>query len=522
MAAQQSIRDRIRELKFSNCRVRVENVDAQESFSNILVCVIGRISNDRQPARKFVQSFVLAPQLNGFYVLNDISRFLKDDDEDEVSQEQEQAQPAPAPAPVAAAAAPAAPAPAPAQAEAAPVEVAKAEPAPAVEETEKKQPVSQPETAPATQTEAALKDVPAPAAAAPTDSREPKTVDNVAGEVVVEAKLNEEKAEEQKQGEAKKEEKEASPEVKEELKPSTTISEEKTNVSAPPAASAVNVAQEPVPSGVKEPTATPAEDSKAPAPAASPKKPTPTATPAPPTRKTWASVASKSSSGAATPSTSTPPRSAAAAPQQKTPPPSATANNVNTASAPTNAPSPAPSAAAQSPPQFRTQTPPLNSSTSNAVGGEWQTAGSENAGRRHQNPANHQFPHVRGGPVDPEHITHGYLRNIGPNITEEQIREAFSKHGALKNVAVNRPRACGFVQFAEPAGFQACAAANPHVIGSDNIILEPRKMTGNPNNNRRQSQGGRNMGNPRFNKGARHVSGASAPKGRGQPQQQSA
>lgn len=57
------------------------NVDSQASFDNILVSVIGEISNKSEPSRKFVQTFVLAEQPNGYYVLNDIFRYLTEDEE---------------------------------------------------------------------------------------------------------------------------------------------------------------------------------------------------------------------------------------------------------------------------------------------------------------------------------------------------------------------------------------------------------------------------------------------------------
>lgn len=81
------------------------NVDSQASFDNILITVIGEISNKSEPSRKFVQTFVLAEQPNGYYVLNDIFRYLTEEDE-EVSNEE----PAPAAEPKEAPEAPAEPA----------------------------------------------------------------------------------------------------------------------------------------------------------------------------------------------------------------------------------------------------------------------------------------------------------------------------------------------------------------------------------------------------------------------------
>ncbi len=63
--------------------MRVLNVDSQESFKNIVVQVIGEMSNKAAPHRKFVQTFVLAEQPNGYFVLNDIFRYIVEEDEEE-------------------------------------------------------------------------------------------------------------------------------------------------------------------------------------------------------------------------------------------------------------------------------------------------------------------------------------------------------------------------------------------------------------------------------------------------------
>src|SRR5436190_23742882 len=73
----------MKELDIQDCKVRVLNVDSQASFENIVVQVIGEMSNKSEPHHRFVQTFVLATQQNGYYVLNDIFRYLNDD-EDEI------------------------------------------------------------------------------------------------------------------------------------------------------------------------------------------------------------------------------------------------------------------------------------------------------------------------------------------------------------------------------------------------------------------------------------------------------
>lgn len=47
-----------------------------------MIQVIGAMSNRSEPHRKFVQTFNLAPQNNGYYVLNDIFRYLLDEEEE--------------------------------------------------------------------------------------------------------------------------------------------------------------------------------------------------------------------------------------------------------------------------------------------------------------------------------------------------------------------------------------------------------------------------------------------------------
>lgn len=69
------------------------NVDAQSSGTNIVIQVIGEISNRAAPHRKFVQTFVLAPQDNGFYVLNDIFRYIVDEEEQLETENDEVQQP---------------------------------------------------------------------------------------------------------------------------------------------------------------------------------------------------------------------------------------------------------------------------------------------------------------------------------------------------------------------------------------------------------------------------------------------
>jgi hypothetical protein len=74
-------------MEIQDCKVRVLNVDSQASFQNIVVQVIGEMSNKSEPHHKFVQTFVLAEQPNGYFVLNDIFRYLNSEEDEIVEDE---------------------------------------------------------------------------------------------------------------------------------------------------------------------------------------------------------------------------------------------------------------------------------------------------------------------------------------------------------------------------------------------------------------------------------------------------
>ncbi|KAI0090305.1 hypothetical protein BDY19DRAFT_939486 [Irpex rosettiformis] len=77
---QQEIHAKITSIGFQDCKVFIHSVDAQSSAQGgIIIQVIGEMSNKGDPWRKFVQTFFLAEQPNGYFVLNDIFRFLKED-----------------------------------------------------------------------------------------------------------------------------------------------------------------------------------------------------------------------------------------------------------------------------------------------------------------------------------------------------------------------------------------------------------------------------------------------------------
>ena len=76
----QEIHAKIMSLQLDDCKVYISNVDSQGSAEHgIIVQVIGEMSNANGPWRKFAQTFFLAEQPNGYFVLNDICRYIKEE-----------------------------------------------------------------------------------------------------------------------------------------------------------------------------------------------------------------------------------------------------------------------------------------------------------------------------------------------------------------------------------------------------------------------------------------------------------
>ncbi|KAL7404531.1 hypothetical protein ABVT39_016047 [Epinephelus coioides] len=109
---QAEIHKKVMSLQFSECHTKIRHVDAHATLSDgVVVQVLGELSNNGQPMRKFMQTFVLAPEgsvANKFYVHNDIFRYedevfgdseaeLDEESEEEVEDEPEERQPSPEP-----------------------------------------------------------------------------------------------------------------------------------------------------------------------------------------------------------------------------------------------------------------------------------------------------------------------------------------------------------------------------------------------------------------------------------------
>jgi len=84
---QQEIHQKIMQLNFRDCHAKIRQVDSHETLANgVVVQVSGELSNNGEPMRRFMQTFVLAPQSpKKYYVHNDIFRY-----QDEVFSEGEE------------------------------------------------------------------------------------------------------------------------------------------------------------------------------------------------------------------------------------------------------------------------------------------------------------------------------------------------------------------------------------------------------------------------------------------------
>ena len=83
---QAGIHQKIKNLNFRDCHAKIRHVDSRRTFADgLVVQVSGELSNNGGPMRRFMQTFVLAPQPQNpkhYYVHNDIFRY-----QDEVIEE---------------------------------------------------------------------------------------------------------------------------------------------------------------------------------------------------------------------------------------------------------------------------------------------------------------------------------------------------------------------------------------------------------------------------------------------------
>lgn len=77
----QEIHNTVMSMGYEDCKAEIVTVDSSESIGgSVLVLVTGVMHMHRSNGkRNFVQTFLLAPQERGYYVLNDIFRYLDEE-----------------------------------------------------------------------------------------------------------------------------------------------------------------------------------------------------------------------------------------------------------------------------------------------------------------------------------------------------------------------------------------------------------------------------------------------------------
>ncbi|KAL0450463.1 UNVERIFIED_CONTAM: Nuclear transport factor 2 [Sesamum latifolium] len=79
----QSINDKICSLDYKNYKAEIKTADAQDSYKDgVIVLVTGCLTGKDNLRRKFTQTFFLAPQDKGYYVLNDVFRYVEESEPD--------------------------------------------------------------------------------------------------------------------------------------------------------------------------------------------------------------------------------------------------------------------------------------------------------------------------------------------------------------------------------------------------------------------------------------------------------
>ncbi|XP_052170781.1 nuclear transport factor 2-like isoform X2 [Diospyros lotus] len=77
----EAINEKILSLNYTELTAEIKSVDAQESFNGgVHVLVTGSLAGKDNMIRNFTQTFFLAPQEKGFFVLNDILRYVDGDE----------------------------------------------------------------------------------------------------------------------------------------------------------------------------------------------------------------------------------------------------------------------------------------------------------------------------------------------------------------------------------------------------------------------------------------------------------
>ncbi|XP_028075736.1 putative G3BP-like protein isoform X1 [Camellia sinensis] len=81
----QAINDKILSLDYGNYKAEIKTADAQESYKEgVIVLVTGCLTGKDNVRKKFTETFFLAPQEKGYFVLNDVFRYVEESESLEV------------------------------------------------------------------------------------------------------------------------------------------------------------------------------------------------------------------------------------------------------------------------------------------------------------------------------------------------------------------------------------------------------------------------------------------------------
>lgn len=82
LTLEQAINDKILDFNYEDYAAEIKTADAQESFEKgVIVLVTGCLTGKDNLKRKFTQTFFLAPQDKGYFVLNDVFRYIEENEQ---------------------------------------------------------------------------------------------------------------------------------------------------------------------------------------------------------------------------------------------------------------------------------------------------------------------------------------------------------------------------------------------------------------------------------------------------------
>ncbi|KAI9671023.1 MAG: hypothetical protein M1831_005108 [Alyxoria varia] len=421
-----SIDNHIKGLNIEDCKVRVTNVDAQgsdETISgtsprSIVIQVIGDISHNGQPARKFTETFVLSKQTNNHYhVLNDIFRYIVEEDEEFGGDDSQRAQ----------------------------YEAAGGyqESTGTVAADNESYPLTNSQDANAEAEPHTLTN------SQDVNAREQhaQMVDQGIQQAISQEGQIDDDSSAKVNGDDREEDNSATQENEAFIAGSAAPNADAAPRNEPAVQEAIEQPEKPL---APEPTPAASPPPKPASTQAASSAPNASAKPAAP--KTWANLVAGGNK-VAVPAA---PQGSAQAPSSAPTQPKATPS-VQTQNAAAFAANSAGDVEAEQP------------LTPQSAGSEWQTA-------RHDHGKKQTRP--QGMPVAPDNNARAYIKNIGENIDQAMLKDVLSKFGEVIYLDINRLKNCAFAEFATPAAYQAAVAANPHEVNGERILVEERRVRG--------------------------------------------